>query len=171
MIDCYACIKIKYPNINDNQFLLEDDGNEIKISYWDQSLGEQPSLPELNGYMFQVLKDNKKESIKQLVHDEIDNSSIGYMTQGLVNNFRVDAGRGDLDNLRNLKQYCSAINIDTTYIKDFYNNMHQVSMQELDTIILELIAYGLWLYQRKWEVDTLIDNALTEEEINSISFF
>ena len=92
MIDYYACIKIKYPNINDSQFLLEDNGNEVKIVYWDQSLGAQPNLSELNGYMFQVLKNNKKESIKQFVHDEIDNSSIGYMTQGLVNNIRVDAG-------------------------------------------------------------------------------
>lgn len=49
--------------------------------------------------------------------------------------------------------------------------MHQVTLEDLDIIILELIAYGLWLYQRKWEVDLLIENASTEEELNSISFF
>ena len=170
-IDYFACIKLKYPDIKEEQFILSDNGIEKYISMWDPSLGSVPSLSELETYMLQVLKNMKHEEIKQLVHDEIDNSIIGYETQGLTTNIRLDAGKGDLDNLRNLKQYCQATGTTNTFIKDFYNNIHQITIDELDIIILELIAYGLWLYQRKWEVDLLIENASTEEELNSISFF
>ena len=170
-IDYFACIKLKYPGILDSQFSISDNGIDIIISMWDPALGSQPTLSELESYMFQVLKNRKHDEIKQLVHDEIDDSTLGYETKGLQANIRLDAGRGDLDNLRNLKQYCQATSTQVTFIKDFYNNMHQITLEELDIIILELIAYVLWLYQRKWEVDLLIENATTEEEINSISFF
>ena len=170
-IDYFACIKLKYPDIKEEQFILSDNGIEKYISMWDPSLGSVPSLSELETYMLQVLKNMKHDEIKKLVYDEIEGSTIGYETKGLQANIRLDAGRGDLDNLRNLKQYCQATSTQVTFIKDFYNNMHQVTLEDLDIVILELIAYELWLYQRKWEVDLLIENASTEEELNSISFF
>jgi hypothetical protein len=171
MIDYYSCIKLKYPTITDDDFEIIDNNSSISIQNWNLSFGEIPTLEELSTYNLQVLKNNKKEEIKQFVYNELERSTVGYQTVGLSENLRVDAGRGDLDNLRNLKQYCQSKNIAQTPIKDFYNNMHQISIEDLDIIILELIAYGLWLYQRKWEVDMLIENATTEEEINSISFF
>ena len=171
MIDYYTCIKLKYPEITDYDFSLIDDGVNIYIDSWNDNFGTKPELHELEIFQLQAFKNIKKEEIKLFVHDEIGHSSIGYLTTGLTENFRVDAGRGDLDNLRNLKQYCLATNTEVTFVKDFYNNMHQITINELDIIILELIAYGLWLYQRKWEVDILIDNASSEEEVNSIVFF
>ena len=171
MVDYYSCIKLKYPTITDNDFKVIDNNSSISIQDWNLSFGEIPTLEELNIYNLQVLKNNKKEEIKQFVHNEVERSTVGYQTVGLLENLRVDAGRGDLDNLRNLKQYCLATNTEVTFVKDFYNNMHQITINELDIIILELIAYGLWLYQRKWEVDILIDNASSEEEVNSIVFF
>jgi hypothetical protein len=171
MIDYYSCIKLKYPTITDDDFEIIDNNSSISIQNWNLSFGEIPTLEELSTYNLQVLKNNKKEEIKQFVYNEIERSTVGYQTVGLSENLRIDAGRGDLDNLRNLKQYCQSKNTSQTFIKDFYNNMHQISIEDLDIIILELIAYGLWLYQRKWEVDMLIENATTEEEINSISFF
>ena len=171
MIDYYSCIKLKYPEITDADFSLVDNGISTYIDFWNTDFGTKPELYELESFQLQTLKNIKKEEIKLFVHDEVDHSSVGYMTSRLTENFRVDAGRGDLDNLRNLKQYCQATGTTITFIKDFYNNMHQITIDELDIIILELIAYGLWLYQRKWEVDLLIENASTEEELNSISFF
>lgn len=62
-------------------------------------------------------------------------------------------------------------NADSTTIRDFDNNYHSVMMCELESIIIQLQGYGLWLYQNKWAKEQVILNAATEEEVNAVTFF
>jgi hypothetical protein len=48
--------------------------------------------------------------------------------------------------------------------------MHQLTIEELQIVINELIGYGLWLYQHKWEKEYEIDQATTIEQVNAITF-
>lgn len=45
----------------------------------------------------------------------------------------------------------------TTMFRTIDNNFHQISIEELDIMCSELQAYGLWLYQHKWEKEMEID--------------
>lgn len=48
------------------------------------------------------------------------------------------------------------------------NSFHEVTLDELKTMQLEVIAYGQQLYQMKWELRERIESAETKEEIDNI---
>ena len=111
------------------------------------------------------LKTTKKNEIKMYFTSAFNQ---GYTTKGLLTNIKLDCKRDDLVNFQSIAQYMETTNNTTTVIKDFNNDFHQdVPLADLKTIVNELIAYGLWLYQHKWEKEAEID-ATTEETIGSI---
>lgn len=197
--------------------------------------------------------------LNETMYDEVNNGTSGYITQGLNTNFKIDSSRADLDNMKNLRDYCKQMivaftdgrypanlggtltnnhptnnptgdwygNISSysieygdwqlgtaqgiaylnnckgtltvsdpiylldaqdrplvaypaylykdnqagTLIKSFDNSFYSVSLQELDVVIFELQAYGLWLYQHKWEKVVQLMGCTTIEEINAITFW
>lgn len=96
---------------------------------------------------------------------------LGYTTQGLAENFKVDCRRTDLDNIRGLLEHLEGYP-ETTQIefRDFNNTERVITIADLTIIKKELIAYGLWLYQNKWTKEAAIAAAETIEDVEAISW-
>jgi hypothetical protein len=89
MIDYFKCIQKLHPNFTEDDVNLEDDGNGIIIRYWNPTYGEAPTLAELELAWLDVIKDKKKQEIKEQMYTEINSGTSGYTTQYLTNNKRI----------------------------------------------------------------------------------
>jgi hypothetical protein len=137
--------------LNDNTHVI--DGIAVYIS---------PPPPP-----FEDLKKHKKNEIKRAFETAFYQ---GYTTQGFTENFKIDCRREDKDNLESLVRYMNKKNVSSTTLRDFDNNYHTgVTKQDIDMLIDELIEYGLYLYQHKWEKEAEISMA-TEENIDTITW-
>lgn len=93
--------------------------------------------------------------------------SLGYTCRM---GFKVDSTREDLKNYQDLLYYMQNNNINFMDIRINDGALRNTSIMELRIIVNELIAYGLYLYQYKWELEQAVDAATTVEEINAISW-
>ena len=84
-------------------------------------------------------------------------SSLGFY----VDNRRY-GDKNDKDNIQSL------IDIGITVFKDADNNFHNVTLEQLQIIKLEMTQDGLKKYQTKWYYEGLIQSAQSVEELESI---
>ncbi len=89
----------------------------------------------------------------------------GCITTGGI---KMDAKRDDIDNLTRLRDRLTETGTDSTTIRDYDNQFHVVTVEELSGIIGELVDFGLGLYARKWELEQTLAAAETEEEVLSV---
>ena len=78
-------------------------------------------------------------------------SSVGY---------KINADHKSQDNIRGL----IALNTPTAF-KDFDNEFHQVSVNDLNTMLTECYANGASLYQQKFEYEARVDAAKSREDL------
>jgi len=191
MIDYDAIIYYLYPSILETDFELSSDGISIYISKWNSlKLGSQPTIDYLTNNWLPIAKEIKKEEIKNITLSELNDGVSGYTVKSIVNGFTINSSRSDLSNLQNLYSYTAATvtsqlklagvtdqaQIDLAIaayqitFKDFTNNFHLITLGDLASIIYELQAYVLWLYQHKWEKEQEIDAATDLIILNNISW-
>lgn len=127
-----------------------------------------PVVPEIPEPTLDEVKVLKEKEIKAAFTAAF---SSGYTTQTLPQNIKIDCNRKDLDNIRGLIEWCT-LNPQKTQVefRGFDNDQHTISAADLTTIKNELIAYGLWLYQHKWELEAEIEAALTIEEVQAVAW-
>jgi len=109
------------------------------------------------------LKLKKKQEIKEEMYKA---AKMGFCSPTIK--AKVNAERHDLDNLKNLYDYCSKNNISSIQIRLYDNSFKEVTLTELEAIIDEVVAFGLQLYQTKWQLEQQIEQATTEEELQNI---
>jgi hypothetical protein len=109
-------------------------------------------------------KYQKKNIIKSIF---LGQPKSGYIVSS---GFKMDCNRDDIDNLSLLlkRMIDSGDTTTTANIRDFDNQFHQVTIGELSDIINELVDYGLYLFNHKWEKEVEIEAAQTVEEVNDI---
>ena len=110
----------------------------------------------------------KKASLLQEFHLSF---TYGYLSPSL--NAVVDCRRSgidnDLQNYQALYDYMVANSVQTTMIRLCDNSMKgPITQEELRILILELIAYALSSYQRKWGMEAEIDACTTQAELDAI---
>jgi len=66
--------------------------------------------------------------------------------------FSVDGGRD------NLQDFQSGLALNVLIVRDSTNTMHTVTTAEMYQIITAIQTNGMVLYQRKWELEALIDS-------------
>ena len=74
--------------------------------------------------------------------------------------FRINADHKSQDNIRGL----IALNTPTAF-KDFDNQFHQVSVNDLNTMLTECYANGASLYQQKFEYEARVNAAESREDL------
>lgn len=57
---------------------------------------------------------------------------------------------------------------ETTMFRAYDNSFHEVSREDLITIRDNIIKNSQFLYQMKWSMESRINNAVSEEELNSL---
>lgn len=170
MINYLKCAQKLYSGLTEDDIRIENHDGTIIIKEWNESFGVKPTLAELEVAWLDVVKEEKKQEIKEQMYTEINSGISGYTTKYLTNNFKIDSSRFDLDNMKNLMSYAQLLSLSEVSIKGFDNTMHQLTIEELQIVINELIGYGLWLYQHKWEKEYEIDQSTTIEQVNAITF-
>lgn len=53
---------------------------------------------------------------------------------------------------------------------DAQNNIHTLSLSQLNTLLAECIENGQYLYQQKWTCRAQINACTTKEELEAITF-
>ena len=81
-----------------------------------------------------------------------------YLTSSV--GFKINADHKSQDNIRGL----IALNTATAF-KDFDNQFHQVSVNDLNTMLTECYVNGSSLYQQKFEYESRVDAAKSAEDL------
>lgn len=81
-----------------------------------------------------------------------------YLTSSV--GFKINADHKSQDNIRGL----IALNTATAF-KDFDNQFHQVSVDDLNTMLTECYVNGSSLYQQKFEYESRVDAAKSAEDL------
>ena len=111
----------------------------------------------------------KKAEIKDSFY-ECFNSSYTSSTIGITVDFRRNLNENDLQNYQGLYSYMQANNVASVPVRDYNNNNIILTIEQLKQLIDELIAYGLYLYNKKWQYETDIDACTTQEQLDLISW-
>lgn len=105
------------------------------------------------------LLDTLSEESKKL--NNRDNPSM-YLTSSL--GFRVNADPKSIDNVDSL----ISIGDEITQFMDYDNVLHELSLDDLKVIKLEIQKNGCNLYKQKWDMKSRINACTTIEELNAI---
>jgi len=111
--------------------------------------------------------------IKNSAAQEVVNMSSGCTTNvldGGGNKIVVDCRRHDFDNFKSTLDYLEKKNIASTYIRDFYNDLHEITVAELSTICDNIYELGVGIYQRKWALEQQVFVAGSISDVTAITF-
>lgn len=128
-----------------NTVKLEIQENRFKVS--------QKSLEELKNEKLQEIS-AYSDRYEQNKCDEM------YVTSSL--GFRANADRRSLQNVENLIR----LGQDTVF-KDYDNQFHSVTVQDLETLLMEISANGSNLYNQKFQMQFAVMNFTTLEQIEN----
>jgi hypothetical protein len=126
-------------------------------------------------YNNQLLDMNGIKAIKQKeINIMFNNASISghfiSQTIGIDIDCRRTGEKNDVQNVEGLIDIMIAYNKPTEYYKGISETKADVTVEQFQAIKLEMIAYGLALYQKKHEKENLINAATTFEEIKAITW-
>lgn len=113
------------------------------------------------GYVRNQLLNKLKQDFKNL-------PSLGYESQAIGK--KINATYVDLQNMKSLLEYMQANNIDKVQFRCYDNSFVEITQDQLQQAINELIAYGIKCYQKKWNIEQKILAATTQDELLSIKW-
>lgn len=106
----------------------------------------------------------KQQKLAQLKQESEKYSAYECETMFVVSSlgFKINADHKSQDNIRGL----IALNTPTAF-KDFDNQFHQVSVDDLNTLLSECYANGASLYQQKFNMELEISQLQNVEEVDN----
>lgn len=113
------------------------------------------------------------DSIKAAKLEELKASFADAEMNGFVMSslgFEADANDTANRNVEGLIKVLSAQGVEKTLFCDHHNAMHEVTLEQLKTLQLEIIAYGQQLYSKKWLLCEAVNAADTAEAIDAINW-
>lgn len=132
---------------------------------------EDVQQSDLNGYYYpkslcpmKGLEDFKTDLLKKIsaYADRFEQNKCDemYVTSSL--GFRANADRRSLQNVENLIRLGQE-----TVFKDYDNQFHSVTVQDLETLLMEISANGSNLYNQKFQMQFAVMNFTTLEQIEN----
>lgn len=129
---------------------------EYPNGYYEVQAIPAPTLEELRGAKLDALN-TEFESVRKTAWVK---SSLG---------FKADANETANTNVDGLIKSMTAKNEATTLFCDYNNAYHPVTLENLQTLQLEIIQNGQALYAQKWAMRNAINSATKAEEIEAIN--
>lgn len=121
------------------------------------ALTERPAKP---------LETVRTEKLSSLASAFASAEANGHLTSAC--GFEIDATERANRDVSGLITSLEAAGASTTTFCDYTNAFRQVTIENLKTMRLEIIAYGQALYARKWSLRTAINGAQTKEDLDAI---
>lgn len=134
---------------NNNAYIIKEDGKFIIKAI------PEPSIEELKKNRLQELN----EKFLEAENNGTLNSSVG---------FTIDATERSNRDIDGLIKSLEATKQDNIRFCAADNTFHEVTLDNLKTMQLEVIAYGQKLYAKKWLFREQINNAETKDDIEQI---
>lgn len=142
-----------------------------QLGWQDNVIQQSDTEKDWRGYTYvkgyaqaKSLEVAKQQKLAQLKQESEKFSAYECETMFVVSSigFKINADHKSQDNIRGL------IALDTpTAFKDFDNQFHQVSVDDLNTLLNECYANGASLYQQKFNMELEISQLQTVEEVDN----
>ena len=126
---------------------------------------------------FNRYKTHKLDLLSKMFNNILTEGHFFSQTLQIEVDCRRTGIKNDLQNVENLIGYLETSNQTELNIYRGYTNpetsitqyAYNVTLEQLQQLKLEMIQYGLQLYNRKWQLEDLINNASTLSDLNNIS--
>lgn len=118
-----------------------------------------PSLVEAQTEM---LNQVKEKFLAWYEHDAVATSSLGFR---INSNIRA---KNDVEGLIKKIESLPESERSGIYFRDYDNKLHEVTLEQVKTMDLEIIDNGLYAYDQKWAYENQINNAESVSELQSI---
>ena len=124
-----------------------------------------------------TLQQIKLQQVSRTFEDTIANGHFFSQSLQIEVDCRRSDVKNDLQNVENLITFLTSTNTQTIDVYRGYTNpetnetqyAYNVTLEQLQQLKLEMIQYGLQLYNRKWQLEDLINNASTLSDLDNIS--
>lgn len=146
------------PDINEFQYITE---NEIQFIDGVYIITYSVIDMELD-----KVKSIKKERLSSTFEESYDSKKLHLMSSL---GFEINANSVANTNIEGLLKVIKKTGVDNVLFRDFNNEMHEVSLEDLETMQLEIIMNGQKLYAKKWEIESSIEDAHSIEELLKIN--
>ena len=142
-----------------------------QLGWQDNVIQQADTEKDWRGYTYvkgyaqaKTLEIAKQQKLSQLKQESEKYSAYECETMFVVSSlgFKINADHKSQDNIRGL----IALNAPTAF-KDFDNQFHQVSVDDLNTLLDECYANGANLYQQKFKMELEISQLQNVEEIDN----
>lgn len=115
----------------------------------------------------EVYKANLKTFFKQY-ENELVNSNI-HIHSDL--GFEINADIRSQNNVRALITLLESSDAETISYKDYNNENHDLTLDQLKSILFEMCNYVNYIYKKRWESKKKIEDAKSIDEILAIEFY
>lgn len=128
-------------------------------------LDEEAAAAEAEYNSFENVKARKLGDLNSGLAEARADSTVSIMSSV---GFEINANSTANENISGLITMMESTGTETTQFMAFDNTMQTVTLANLKTMQLELVAWGQALYAYKWTVRSAIEAAETAEEVNAI---
>ena len=143
-----------------------------KFGWFENTISEEDlQVSDLNGWTYRKelcpmkgLTEKKQDKLQEISnyanrfeHNKCDEM---FVTSSL--GFRVNADRRSLQNVENLIRIGQS-----TVFKDYDNQFHSVTVQDLETLAMEISVNGSDLYNQKFQMQFAVMNFTTEQKLEN----
>lgn len=154
---------------------VQPDKNYIEIDY-DELMkqireGKNCVDPTTKTLIYNDFRDVDHIKIDLMAKLKVDFNNL--KNEGMLSktiNKRINSNYTDLMNMQSLLAYMNANNISTTKFRCYDNSFVDITKEELQSMINELIAYGLEIYQRKWAIENAIQTTTDRDTLLKIKW-
>lgn len=137
--------------------VLKNDTNTVG------GIGIELTLDEFK----EIAKANLKTFFKQY-ENELVNSNI-HIHSDL--GFEINADIRSQNNVRALITLLESSDAETISYKDYNNKNHDLTLDQLKSILFEMCNYVNYIYKKRWESKKKIEDAKSIDEILAIEFY
>ena len=141
---------------------VEPHGRELYARAVSGEFGEIASgIPEVS------LEEAKVEKLEALKAAFLTASETAHCMSSV--GFEIDANETANRDINGLIVVMEARGKETELFRAYDNTFHEVTLDDLKTMLVEISEHGQKLYARKWQLEVSIQAATTAEELDAIT--
>ena len=179
----YTGEKTIHPNSNTAARTVEFDEDPSFHTRWvntpvdsdDNAFKDNKTISHTNGIGIILMLDEVKEVYKaglkaffKQYENELVNSNI-HIHSDL--GFEINADIRSQNNVRALITLLESNGNKTVSYRDYNNENHDLTLDQLKTLLTEMCTYVSYIYTKKWETKLLIEHAVSIDELLEIEFY
>lgn len=117
--------------------------------------------------------DDNLDGVKEIKKSRLSNSfdevyDSKYLKLSSSLGFEINANSVANTNIDGLIKVLKKTGVESVLFRAFNNDLHNVTLDDLETMQMEIIMNGQALYAKKWELENIIDKASSIKELMEI---